>query len=173
MPTDEGEQARGGGCDGGSGVSQKREQLRLGDDLQGWKQTSGFGSHSLLFGNYGEVRKDRITYKVEAFNREYVKTFTRKAAGALEALEEGLMRDPTPPLPVESAGWRQIPEAPESRCQAAAPGWASRREPGRGSERQCAGSQLCLRKSETDRPHGPRATRRNQHSTYSAKGSSQ
>lgn len=34
---------------------------------------------------------------MEAFNREYVKTFTRKAAGALEALEEGLMRDPTPP----------------------------------------------------------------------------
>lgn len=78
-----------GDCGGRSGVSQKRAQLRLGDDLQGWKQTSGFGSRSLLLGNYGEVRKDTITYKVEAFNREYMKAFTRKAAGALEALEEG------------------------------------------------------------------------------------
>lgn len=139
---------------GGSGVSQKRAQLRLGDDLQGWKQTSGFGSRSLLFGNYGEVRKDTITYKVEAFNWEYVKAFTRKAAGALEALEEGLMGDPG----------RISRVAPDSRsprdssCQAAAPGWASGREPGRGSERQCAGSQLCLRKSGRNRPHGPRAT---------------
>lgn len=90
----------------GSGVPQKREQLRLGDDLQGWKQTSEFGSHSLFFGNYGEVREDRITYKVEAFNREYMKTFTRKTAGALEALEEGLMRDPG----------RISRVAPDSRC---------------------------------------------------------
>lgn len=35
-----------------------------------------------------------ITYKVEAFNREHMRTFTRKAAGALEVLEEGLMGDP-------------------------------------------------------------------------------
>ncbi|KAK7807025.1 hypothetical protein U0070_011370 [Myodes glareolus] len=66
--------------------------------MKGWKQTSEFGSHSLFFGNYSEVRKDRITHKVEAFNREYMKTFTRKTAGALEALEEGLMRDPVPLL---------------------------------------------------------------------------
>lgn len=47
---------------------------------------------------------------MEAFNREYVKTFTRKAAGALEALEEGLMRDPNPPPP------RRISRvAPDSR----------------------------------------------------------
>lgn len=71
-----------------------------------------------------------------------MKTFMRKAAGALEALEEGLMGDPG----------RISRVAPDSRsprdsCQAAAPGWASGREPGRGlrgsvQDRSCAlGSQ--------------------------------
>lgn len=49
---------------------------------------------SLLFGNCSEIRKGTIKCKVEALNWGYMKTFTRKAAGALEALEEGLMGDP-------------------------------------------------------------------------------
>lgn len=52
---------------------------------------------------------------MEAFNREYVKTFTRKAAGALEALEEGLMRDPTSPHPTPRRISRVAPDSRSPR----------------------------------------------------------
>lgn len=47
-----------------------------------------------LFPEHSRDRKGMVKCTVEALSQEYMKTFTRKAAGATEAFEKGLTGDP-------------------------------------------------------------------------------